>query len=384
MVPKKFKKLDRTNIFICATEQSGDNIGQKVIENLLKKKQKYFFDGVGGEKMSPFLKKKFYSIKDFKSIGIIEILGSLNKYLNMIENLSNIIIKKKYDLVITIDSPDFNIRLAKKIKNRGYQGKIIQIVAPTVWAWRKDRAKEFAKFFDKLLTIFPFENHYFKKYNLSTTYIGHPIYYIKKHKFSYRKKYVAFLPGSRSKEITSLINYFKILQDYIYINSINLDIFIPTLPHLKKKLLNMTNNWKVRPIIETNSKLIEKNYSKTLLAVVCSGTASLEISKRKIPQLVIYKLNFITEMILSTLVYTRYASIINIMAKKMIIPEVVNSGLNDKKLLKNFINLLNNTNRNNKKQITSSQIYIKQLINKKSPGEIAAQEIVKFISSKAI
>ena len=198
-------KITNNNLFICATEQSGDNIGAKIIKQLNYKKNNYIFEGVGGNKMINLLNKQYYSLKSFKSIGIFEIISSIKKYLFIIEKLSQIILSKNYKIVITIDSPDFNFRLAKKIKEKGYKGKVIQIVAPTVWAWRKNRAKEFAKIFDKLLVILPFENKYFEQYNLDTTYIGHPIYYIKYYNVHLKKKYIAFLPGSREGEIISLI-----------------------------------------------------------------------------------------------------------------------------------------------------------------------------------
>ena len=113
-------------IFICATEQSGDNIGAKILEKLIKKYPMLIIDGVGGTKMKPFMKNQFYSLKDFKSIGIIEILFSIKKYLRIINSLSNYIVKHKYDLIITIDSPDFNYPLSKKINKYQHDSKIIQ------------------------------------------------------------------------------------------------------------------------------------------------------------------------------------------------------------------------------------------------------------------
>ena len=173
------KNLDNKFFFICATEQSGDNLGKNILTKLKYNSTSLSFDGVGGCKMLPLMNHQYYSLEDFRSIGLIEIISSLKKYINMINELSSLIIQNQYDAVITIDSPDFNYPLAKKIRKKGYKGKIIQIVAPTVWAWRKYRSKKFSEVFDKMLTLFPFENKYFQKYNLNTTCIGHPIFYIK-------------------------------------------------------------------------------------------------------------------------------------------------------------------------------------------------------------
>ena len=378
------KKISINNFFVCATEQSGDNIGEKIIKQLKINKNNYIIEGVGGDRLAPLLRKQYYSLKDFKSIGIIEIIGSIKKYLYMIEKLSEIILRNNYKIVITIDSPDFNFRLAKKIKKKGFKGKIIQIVAPTVWAWRKSRAKDFAKFFDKLLVILPFEKKYFEKYNLSTTYIGHPIYYINNYNNNIHKEYIAFLPGSREGEVLSLIKYFKVLADYLDSISSNFKIFIPVPLHLKEILIYLTKDWKRKPLLETNHEKIEEIFSQTCLAIVCSGTASLEVTKRKIYQLVIYKMNLFTEILLKMFVYVKYANIINIMAKDMIIPEIVNSKLNETSILNGFKELFNSYLNKNNKQIILSGKFLNQLILKKSPAEIALQEIEKLSFPKPL
>ena len=106
------------NVFICATEQSGDNIGSSIINELLTKNQNIKFDGVGGSKISPFLNNQYFSLHDFKSIGIFEIILSLKKYIKMIIFLSKKIISNNYDLVITIDSPDFHYPLINRIRKK--------------------------------------------------------------------------------------------------------------------------------------------------------------------------------------------------------------------------------------------------------------------------
>ena len=115
-------------IFICATEQSGDNIGEKILEKLINIYPILIIDGVGGSKMKPFMQNQFFSLKDFKSMGIIEILFLIKRYLKIINHLSKYIAKNKYDLIITIDSPDFNYPLSKKIRKYQQNTNIIHIV----------------------------------------------------------------------------------------------------------------------------------------------------------------------------------------------------------------------------------------------------------------
>ena len=373
------KKKIIKKIFICATEQSGDNIGEKIIKELRKVNSNKVFDGVGGALMKPHLYNQFYSLKEFKTLGLIEVLFSISKYFKMINYLSMKILNSKYDLIITIDSPDFNYPLIKKIRNRNYGGKVIQIVAPTVWAWRSYRAKKFSRVFDEIYTLFPFENKFFEQFNLKTTYIGHPIYDIKnKSDFIKNKKIIAFLPGSRLGEINSLFNYYQSAYEYLNQKKLKFEIFIPTLPHLENEIRKKTKDWKIVTTITTNKKTIENYFLRTKVAVVCSGTASLEIAKRNIPQLIIYKLNLFTEIILKFFVNVKYVNIINIIQKKMIIPELLNSKLNKKMFLKKFDELIFN-DKSNIEQLKSINKVLKKISLSKSPYSLAVQSIKKYL-----
>jgi len=367
------------NIFISATEQSGDNIGSNIMRLLLDNNQYIKFDGVGGSKMNPFFNNQYFDIKDFKTIGLIEIIFSLKKYLKMIFFLSNKIIINNYDLVITIDSPDFNYPLVKRVRKKNYNKSIIHIVAPTVWAWRPYRAHKFSKIFDEILVLFEFEKIYFTKYGLKSTFIGHPIYYIKANNDNkFKKKNIAFLPGSRLNEIQSLFYFFQIAYKNLLITNPNIVIFIPTLPHLKNIIENYVKDWKLKVIVSINNEDIEYNYSLTRYALVCSGTASLEIAKRQIPQLIIYKLNFLTEIIFRNFIKIRFASIINIIENKIIIPELTNSNLSKKKFINYFHNLITDDNANNI-QILNVKKTLLKIQNKKSPYLIAVERINSYL-----
>ena len=255
-------------IFICATEQSGDNIGEKILEKLINKYPSLIIEGVGGAKMKPFMQNQLYSLSDFKSIGIIEILFSIKKYLKIINSLSKYISKQKYDLIITIDSPDFNYPLSKKIRKHQQGSKIIHFVAPTVWAWRASRAKKFAKVFDEIFTLFPFENKFFEKYNLKSTCIGHPIYYINNNSDLIEiKNNIAFLPGSRMGEIKSLFKYYQLAYEQLVKINSKLQIFIPTLPHLREEIIDRTKKWKINTVIIIDNKKIENYFLKSKVCI---------------------------------------------------------------------------------------------------------------------
>ena len=378
---KKIEKKQK--IFICCTEQSGENIAFNICKRL--EKYNYQIDGVGGQLSQKYFTKKFFDISIFKSLGFIEIILSIPKFIKIINFLLLKILKYNYDLVILIDSPDFNYQLAKKLKKNNFNNKIIQIVAPTVWAWREGRAKKFSLVYDEILTLFKFEKKYFEKYGLKTTFIGHPVSQINSNftETNKQKKLISFLFGSRENEILKLYPYFNIIHDYLIKNNLHqYELFIPTLPHLKEIIQKITNNWKIKLIISDDFNENENFYKKVFVSVTCSGTASLEISKRMIPQIVIYKLNLITFFIFSFLIKIRFANILNILNNKMIITEVVNNKLNKKNLLFAFNKLISDQSfRDNQiKNVKESIFEIDSLSN---PYEICEKRVTDIIS-KAI
>ncbi len=374
--------MRKTKIFICCTEQSGENICSNILSRMdLNKIQ---VDGVCGKQSEKYITNKIFDLSEFKSIGFFEIIFSILKYLKMIKDLKNFITKNKYDLIITIDSPDFNYNLAKQLRKSNFKKKIVHIVAPTVWAWRSYRAKKFANIFDEIFLLFNFERKYFNFQNLNKTFIGHPIFHIKERKIKNDYKYIAFLPGSRQNEVLKLIKYFSHIEDYINKNNLRFKIFIPTLPHLVTLIKECTKEWKTETIVSTDIRKFDNYYDDVYLSVTCSGTASLEIAKRNIPQIVIYKLNYFTEILFKPFVRVKYANIINIISNQMIIPEIVNSNLTKGKLLNSFVNLFNNKN-NQENQINLIKIYIKEIVKEFSPYEVSINRINKLInlSSKA-
>ncbi len=372
--------MKKIKIFVCCTEQSGENICSNILSRM--NIDKYKFDGVCGKQSEKYISNKIYDLSEFKSIGFFEIILSISKYLKMIRRLKNYIIKNDYDLVLTIDSPDFNYNLVKQLRKSNYKNKIIHVVAPTVWAWRSYRAKKFANIFDEIFLLFNFEKKYFNFDYLNKTFIGHPIFHIKKRENKGKYKYLSFLPGSRQNEVLKLMKYFSYIEKYISKSNLNYKIFIPTLPHLVSLIKEKTKQWKTETIISTDMSRFDEYYEDVYISITCSGTASLEIAKRNIPQIVIYKLNYFTEIFIKPFVRVKYANLINIISNQMIIPEVVNSNLNEKKLLNIFLNLFNDRKKQ-ETQINSINMYLKEIVNDYSPYDVSVKRINKLINSSS-
>ena len=203
---------------------SGDDLASNLMKSLKANSfYDYSFCGTGGDNMMKEGLGIINHISEFKYIGFFEIIKNLTKILSILDKNYKKILLFKPDLIITIDSPEFSFRLVKKLRKNNTKAKYVHYVAPSVWAWRPWRAKNVARLYDLLLTIFPFENSYFEKYNLKTVFVGHPIFNKNMdYNISNENLFLALLPGSRKGEISSLLPYFEKISEYIYTNNIKI------------------------------------------------------------------------------------------------------------------------------------------------------------------
>ena len=168
------KIYKKPKIYIVAGEPSGDILGDQLIKSLQTKFDSPIFNGVGGEKMQSNNFRSLFDMSHISIFGIFPVIKKLFFLLRKINDVVNDIVQIKPDIIILIDSPDFNHRVAKKVKRYLPDIPIICYVAPTVWAWRQGRAKKMSKYFNYLLSVIPFEVNFFEKYGLKTTYVEIP------------------------------------------------------------------------------------------------------------------------------------------------------------------------------------------------------------------
>ena len=375
-------------IYMIATEPSGDVIGSNLIKSLKKtKKNRFKIFGIGGPKMiKSGLTKSLFQIKKLSIFGIFEIIPKIYKVFSLLKMTEKDLIKIKPNVLVTIDSPDFNFRVLKRISNKIPFTKKIHYVAPTVWAWRSGRAKYLSNYIDKLLTILPFEKKYFTKYNLNTKFVGHPVYEIRKDKKINKKKlYVkykikngckilSFLPGSRvselKKSVPVLIETINLIKSR---SNFNIHVLFYILPHLKKYFNKYKFNF-LYSIIDETDKYGAFKISNA--AISTSGTVAVELSYFNIPTIVIYKLNLFSYLIAKIFVKIKHANLLNILAKKYIIPEFLQFKCRPDLICNELIKLLNNNSYAKKQLYECKKILFKLKINNKLPSVNAVNEII--------
>ncbi|MDR0744433.1 MAG: lipid-A-disaccharide synthase, partial [Holosporales bacterium] len=301
-------------IYIIAGESSGDFLGAEILKKL--KKMNCTISIIGGELMEMQCGASLFDISEISVGGITEIIPHIYRIKQLINKAIQDILSKDIDVLLTIDSPDFNFRIAKAVKKHNKKIRLIHLVAPTVWAWREKRAKKIASIYHQLLTLFDFEPAYFEKYGLKTTFVGHPFAQCF-HKTSCKKEeLILLLPGSRSQEIKTLLPIFlKAIQNRAE------QIIIPTLPSQQNLVRSIIGERKI--LIVSSEEQKNELFRVAKFAIVASGTATLQLALSHCPMIVCYKLSNITYLILKKLVHLKHISLVNILLNRNAVPELI-------------------------------------------------------------
>ncbi len=325
-------------IYIIAGEASGDFIGAKLIEQLQGINHTIIFKGIGGEMMNKAWGKNnvtsLFPISEIAIMGFIEVFFKIFRLKKLINKTIADITSFQPDVLITIDSLGFNKRVVSALRKNKTNLKYVHYVAPSVWAWKPERAKEIAKLYDYQLCLFDFEPSYFNKYNVKTVFVGHPIIesgaengnaknIINKYNLDENYRYIILMPGSRISEISRLLPIFIQVAKKIQEKLPNTAFILPTILHLKPYISTYLNDKNLNYLIIDNIQDKYDSFSLAKLAIVASGTATLELSLAKLPCIVAYKVNYLTAKIVRFLVKIKYASIINIINNKEIIKEFI-------------------------------------------------------------
>tara|TARA_B100000575_G_scaffold288714_1_gene289219 strand:- start:325 stop:1458 length:1134 start_codon:yes stop_codon:yes gene_type:complete len=374
-------------IFILTGEPSGDKLASTVISRLKSKKHGIEYLSVGGSHLKDLGINSIFDLKEITYLGFTSVLINIFKIRTKINETVEEITKFNPDILFSVDSPDFTLRVAERVKKINQNIKIIHYVAPQVWIWRKNRVKKFKNFIDHILLLFNFEKKYFDEENIKSTFVGHPLIennqsnktliesYIPKD-----KKIISLFSGSRKSEtdvlLPILINFIKLMNKkhegyffYFHATEENKNVILD-----KIKQSNIEN---IDVISEENIK--SKILSSSVFAVSKSGTVSLQICNSKIPSIIIYKLSFINFMIFKMLVNVKYANIINIINDREVIPELLQNECNADEIYKSVIYFLKNP-KLIQKQLNDCSKTLNGIRSKTSSADEASSVLLKYLS----
>ena len=373
-------------IFILTGEPSGDKLASKVIKELKKDNSKIEYLSVGGENLEALGIKSIYDLKEITYIGFTNVIKNIFKINKKINETVKAIKDFNPDILFTVDSPDFTLRVAERVKKQNSNIKTIHYVAPQVWVWREGRVKKIKKFIDHILLLFNFEKPYFDKENMSNEFVGHPLLDESSEGkidinqiFKKNKALISIFPGSRVSEIDVLmpilLDFIKLMnksyQDFIYIFHSTKQHYDLIQSYVKSQ--NISNCE-----IISDDKIKSHTLKKSVFAVAKSGTVSLEICKSKVPSIILYKMNFLNYLIVRSLIKVKFANIINIAAGKEVIPELLQSKCNPKDLFKSVSSFIDNPSKI-KEQVEKTQSILNTFKTDISSSILASRALSKYL-----
>ena len=373
-------------IFILTGEPSGDKLASTVVSKLKIQNSKIEYLSVGGTHIKKLGIESIFDLKEITYLGFTSVLINIFKIKKKIDKTVDEIIKFNPDILFSVDSPDFTLRVAEKVKKINNNIKIIHYVAPQVWVWRKNRVKKIKKFIDHILLLFNFEKKYFDEQNIKNTFVGHPLIENNldgkisiDNLISVKRKIISIFPGSRKSEtsvlLPILLNFIKLMNKKNFIYSY---VFHATdenkesiVHHVKKANLDNID-------VVSDENIKSQILSNSIFAVSKSGTVSLQISSLNIPLIIIYKLNFINFMIFKFLVNVKFANIINIINNKEVIPELLQNECNAEEICRSVIYFLKHPELM-KKQLHECRKTLEGIKSKTSSSDEAALILNKYL-----
>ena len=337
-------------IFVLTGEPSGDKLASTAISKLKKNYDDIEYLSVGGSNLKKIGIKSIFELKEITYLGFTSVLLNIFKIKKKINQTVNEILKFNPDILFSVDSPDFTLRVAEIVKKKNPKIKTIHYVAPQVWIWRKNRVKKIKKFIDHILLLFDFEKKYFDDENIKNTFVGHPLIEDSNtnktdinNLISKNKKIISIMPGSRKSETSVLV---PILIDFINMmnsNESNYSFVFHATDENKDHLVDFIKNKDLKNVdIISDENLKKEILTNSIFAVCKSGTVSLQVCNSNVPSIIIYKLSFINFMIFKLLVNVKYANIINIINDKEVIPELLQGECNAKEIYNSVKYMLKN------------------------------------------
>ena len=323
--------------FVIAGEPSGDKLGGSLMEGLRLRVPDISFDGVGGTEMSSLGLTSLFPMDELSIMGIAEVLPKYFHLKRRIHQTAEAVLAARPDVLITIDSPDFCLRVAKLVKIMRPDLRCVHYVAPTVWAWRPGRADKMAKVIDHVLALFPFEPPFMQAAGMDCDFVGHPV---ATEEIATQDEADAFrariggtgplllaLPGSRRGEVTRLAERFGETVGLVAKQHPDLKVVLPCAAPVAPLVRELTANWPVSPVlIDPNTDPDARETKKAAFraadfALAASGTVSLELAAAGTPMVIAYDMNKVTRFMVKRLLRVDTVTLVNLVAESRTVPE---------------------------------------------------------------
>ena len=316
-------------IYVIAGEQSGDILGARLMQTIRMRRPDIAFTGIGGGAMAAEGLVSLFPIRELSLMGLFEVLPKIFRVSSLLRQVIADIKSRKPDVVVTIDSPGFTLRVLKAIKDTGIRRA--HYVAPQVWAWREGRVKRYPGLWDELLCLLPFEPAFFAGHNLPARFVGHPVLesgadsgdaarFRRRHAIAEQVKIMTIMPGSRQTEVSRLL---PVLQATLALLPEPVVPVVPLAGPVEEAVRQQTASWPIQPILVSDIQEKHDAFAASSVALTKSGTSTLELALANVPMLVTYRANALSVAIAKRMLRVKYASILNLVLDRPVVPELL-------------------------------------------------------------
>lgn len=367
--------------YIIAGEASGDLHGSNLIKELKKLDQQAIVRAWGGDKMQEAGAEIVKHYRDLAFMGFIEVIKNLSTILDNLKFCKKDILDFQPDVLVLIDYPGFNLRIAKWAKEQGL--KIIYYISPQVWAWKEGRVKSIKEVVDKMLVILPFEEKFYESWDYKVEYVGHPLVQVVNEFLEQNPKrqpeakpIIALLPGSRAQEVAKklpiMLEVSKNFPNYHFVVAKASSLDDSFYSELLKPYTGVSS------VKDQTYSLL----SQATAALVTSGTATLETALFGVPEVVCYKGSAVSYQIAKRLVKIKYISLVNLIMDKSVVKELIQNDLTVDNITEELNSILNDEQK--AQQIKKDYTELRNLLQKEGNASArAAQEIIGFLQTNA-
>jgi lipid-A-disaccharide synthase len=332
------------NIFLIATEESGDRLGANLMKVLRQRLGGAVqFEGVGGQSMAREGLVSLFSIEDLSIMGLAAVVRRLPMILRRIRETADAVMQASPDILVIIDSPDFTHRVARRVRAHDPSIPIIDYVSPSVWAWRPGRARAMCAYVDHVLALLPFEPEEYRRLRgPPCSYVGHPLIeqtgslrpsVDEQKRRDEAPPVLLVLPGSRRSEIRHHMAVFGETLDRLQAGGVAFELILPTMPHLQQAVAEGVENWPVQPRIVVGEQEKRAAFRIARAALAKSGTATLELAIAGVPMVAAYRAGVIEARILRRMIQLSSVILANLVIGENVVPEFIQQDCTPEKLL---------------------------------------------------
>jgi lipid-A-disaccharide synthase len=316
-------------IYLIAGEQSGDVLGARLMREIRRQRPDARFAGIGGAGMAAEGLHSLFPIHELALMGLVEVLPRIVRLRTLLRRTVADIGDRQPDVLVTIDSPGFTLRVLRALQPTRLRR--VHYVAPQVWAWRENRVRHFPGLWDELLCLLPFEPAFFARHHLPARFVGHPVLesgadqgnaerFRQRHGLRADEKVLTVMPGSRRTEVSRLL---PLLEQTVRLLPERVIPVVPLAGPVAETVRQHTQSWPVRPILLSDIADKYDAFAASAAALTKSGTSTLELALADVPMLVTYRVNPVSYQIAKRLVKVRYASILNLVLDRPVVPELL-------------------------------------------------------------